>query len=620
MKNDTISTSGRGPDTRPSAPAEPPQLWRQEGILISDLGKYAMPRENLCRGLDRHKWDVVPYECTRCSGSMLYSRRGTMPAPVTVDPGLDGWYRIYAATLAPVTHAARLWLRIDGSPGPLMFTHGNTSVRWSSTEMCEEIFLDCADLTGRKITIGKAGGDPAPIIGLLWLRFEPMTEKETADYRRYFRNPATKRLHAHSDMDWIRRYGTDASMDEYCSVIDAYGSSDVGIATVEVYTMLSDKTQARALAENDRDLLDIRWPSQIALDGKREAVYREFVRRAEGYGMKLLAGHRMSLANFLIPGDDICCSNIPFVTDNPQWYCRDRDGETVPVLSYAYPEVGDFMIRQFLKLAEWGFHGVTLLLHRGVHILFEEPVAARFSQLHPGVAPCTLSLDDPRLAAVRCEFFTDFLRRLRKAFDEFSARNGRPRLAVMAYVGFGAADNRRLGLDIETWAKEKLIDFVSVAAMRVFEDEDSFRNDEDPCLLSPEKYRRVKRISDYSPVRRDFGNMPEEEIRCMADYRRISAETGVKFFYDIQWEGSVPPEEIGKYALKLYDAGAEGLSVWDCFEFRVSHRPEWFVTSRLGHRKDIAKLPASNDGYRRLYRMLSLDGASYAGYHPNWRG
>ncbi len=603
-----------------SVMADPPQMWQQEGVIISDLGQYAMPQENLCRGLDRRKWDVVDYECTCCSGSMLYARRGTTPDPVTIDPKLDGWYRIYVATLAPATHAARLWLRIDGEPGPTMFTHGNTSAHWWPTEVCEEILWKCADLTGRKVTLGKPAGNTAQPIGLMWLRFEPMTEPEIAEYRQYFQNPDTKRLHAHSDMDWIHYYGGVATMDEYCSIIDAYGHSDVGIASIEVSTMLSDKSWARALPSNDRDLLEFRWPSQIALDDNREAIYREYARRADGYGLKLLAAHRMSLANFIIPYDDICATNIPFVTNNPQWYCRDRDGAPIAVLSYAYPEVGDYMIQQFLQLADYGFHGATLLLQRGIHILFEPPVIDRFKQLYPDVDPFTLSLDDERLAAVRCEFFTDFLRRLRRAFDEYSARNNRPRLAIMPYVGLGVVDNKRLGLDIETWAREKLIDDVAVACMRVFEDENAFKDEAAPGLLSVEKYSQLKHTAAFSPIRRSAGNLPDEQVKCMAEYGRIAADYGVKFYYDIQWEGSVPPEKIGNYVMKLYNAGAEGLSLWDCFEFRVSHRPEWFVTSRLGHKEDIPKMPAQNDGYRKLYRVLSLNGVEYSSYNPNWRG
>jgi hypothetical protein len=602
-----------------AALAAAPVLWQSEGIVLNDLGKLAEPKENLCKGLDRYKWDVVDYETTRYNGSMLYTRRGTTPKPVTIDPKLEGWYRIYIATLSNENNGARLWMRIDGEPGPTMFSHGNTAVRWSATEMGEEIFMKCADLTGRKLTFGKPAGKCGSQIGIMWLRFEPMTEAEIADYKATFTDPATKRLHAHSDMDWIHIYGPDATMDEYCSIIDAYGRSDVAMATIEVYTTLGDKTQPYLMYNNgDKDLLEFRWPSQLALDAKRKEVYKEYVRRAEGYGIKLLAGHRMSLANFLIPADDICCSNIPFVTNNPQWYCKDRDGEPLAVLSYAYPEVGDFMINQFLQMADMGFHGATLLLHRGVEILFEEPVVARFKERYPDVDPLTLSLNDERLAAVRCEFFTDFVRRLRKAFDAYSEKNGRPRLAIVPYVGFGLADNKRLGLDVETWVKEKLVDGVCVACMRVFENEGAFKNEDG--TLSVEKYHQQKKAADRSPQCRAFGNMADEMAKFIPEYGKLEAESGVKFYYDIQWEGSIPPEGIVAYVQKLYNAGAQNLSMWDCFEFRITHRAEWLVTSRLGHKDQLGLFPTNNAGYRRLFRMISLNGVKYDGYHPSWRG
>ncbi len=614
-----------------AAMAAAPVLWQQDGILISDLGKFAEPKANVSREQDRHKWELVDYETTRASGTMLYSRRGNTPAPVTIDPGLKGWYRIYAATFAPNNNTARLWMRVDGEPGPTMFTHGNTAICWSGTESCEEIFMECADLTDRKITIGKPAGLHGPawaerglanqVIGLMWLRFEPMTEQEVADYQQYFSNPATKRLHAHSDMDWIFTYGAEMSMDEYCSVIDAFGRADVGMASVEVYSTLGDMTKERAMINSkDADLLEFRWPSQLALDRKRREVYKEYVRRAEGYGMKLLAAHRMGLANFIIPADDIDASNIPFVTNNPQWYCRDRDGEPVAFMSYAYPEVGDFMIREFLKMADYGFHGATLALQRGIVVLFEEPVIARFKERYPDLDPFTLSLDDERLASVRCEFFTDFLRRMRKAFDEYSQANGRPRLLIVPYIGLNMADNRRLGLDVETWVKEKLVDSVCVAVMRVFEDERFFKDDANPERISVEKYHHYKMTAERSPIQRSMGNQVGALAQCAAAYRQLSQENGVRFYYDAHWEGTLPPEQIADYALQLYKGGAEYLSLWNSFEFRVSNRPEWFVTSRLGHRDDLPNMPKDNAGYRRRYRMLSLNGTSYASYYPNWRG
>ena len=600
-----------------------PKLWQSEGIVISDLGKAAMPQENLTRQTEgvRNKWELVDYETVRHSGTMLFSRRGTVPEPVTIDPKLTGWHRIYIATWSG--EGFRLWARLDGDPSPSMFTQQSTSAGgyWSATEQGEEIFWKCADLTGRKITFGKPAGNAQPRAGIMWLRFEPMTEEEVAAAQAEFSRKEDKRLHAHSDMDWIHLYGHDATVDELASIIDAYAQSDVGVASVEVYSTLSDMTEKHRIYEGpDASLLEFRWASQLGLDERRAEVYGEYCRRAKQYGIKLLAAHRMSIANFLIPTDDICCSNLPIVTDNPQWWCRDRDGEPVACLSYAYPEVGDYMIKEFLRMADMGFDGGTLILTRGIHLLFEEPVVQRFKALYPDVDPCTLSLTDARLAAVRCEIFNGFMRRLRAAFDDYSEKHNRPRLLINTYVNLGLADNKVLGLDVETWVKEGLVDMVCVAGMRVFENEEAFRDDAHPGLLSVAKYHEYKKTAKYSPIRRQFGNLPDLQIKCMPEYAALSKAYGVPFHYDIQWEGSQAPEKIPEYVQRLYDGGAENLSMWDCFEYRVSCRPEWFVTSRLGHKETLKELVGPVNAYRRLFRVLSLNGLYLDGYFPSWRG
>ena len=140
-----------------------PKLWQSEGIVISDLGKAAMPQENLTRQTEgvRDKWELVDYETVRYNGTMLFSRRGTVPAPVTIDPQLTGWHRIYIATWSG--EGFRLWARLDGDPSPSMFTQHSTSAGcWSATEQGEEIFWRCADLTGKKITFGKPAGNAQP--------------------------------------------------------------------------------------------------------------------------------------------------------------------------------------------------------------------------------------------------------------------------------------------------------------------------------------------------------------------------------------------------------------------------------------------------------------------------
>jgi hypothetical protein len=73
------------------------------------------------------------------------------------------------------------------------------------------------------------------------------------------------------------------------------------------------------------------------------------------------------------------------------------------------------MIAQILASAQHGFDGVHLIFNRGQHLLFEEPVAARFRAKYGAADICRLPLDDPRLVDVRSEILLEFLQKLRQA-------------------------------------------------------------------------------------------------------------------------------------------------------------------------------------------------------------
>lgn len=556
-----------------------PMLWQQEGTVLSDLGSARSG-----------EWRAIDYESERFNGTMLYAPKGVKPEAVTVDPALKGWHRVYVATFATGhDRTARLQLRLQGDGSPSLFRSGEIWDAWTPGEKGEEVFWKCADLTGKRVTVGKASAEGE--IGLMWLRFEPMTADEIAAAKAEFADPSNRRLHAHCDMEWMHyRYDDRLTPDERCGVIDAFAQSDVGIASLEIW----DHT-----LEANRDF------------------YRECVRRAERYGVRVYAAYRMSECRLVLPW----LFELPYANEHPEFHCRDRDGEAVTSVSYAFPEVGAHEVERVTGLLDLGFHGVSPILHRGVQLLWEKPLVDRFRAKHPDLDPRTLSLDDPRLAEIRCALVTEnFMRPLRRRLDAFAAERGCGRLHVNPIVPCTIADCRRQGLDVEGWVREGLVDSVVFGMMRIWEDEDRFRDESKPGFLSVEKYSACKR-SGENPVRRAHGNklletFAEEAARNV----RLSRETGVRFYYDLHWEGTILPEKIAARAARLYGAGAEGLSLWDCFELRVSNRDEWFVTSRLGHKGELESMPKENEGYRKLFRILKIDGISISSYHPNWIG
>ena len=64
-------------------------------VIISDFRKWAREKERLAEECTPDKWELVDYQTAVAGGTMLMASEETLPQPVTVDPGLAGWHRVY---------------------------------------------------------------------------------------------------------------------------------------------------------------------------------------------------------------------------------------------------------------------------------------------------------------------------------------------------------------------------------------------------------------------------------------------------------------------------------------------------------------------------------------------
>ena len=122
------------------------------------------------------------------------------------------------------------------------------------------------------------------------------------------------------------------------------------------------------------------------------------------------------------------------------------------------------------------------------------------------------------------------------------------------------------------------------------------------------------------PVRRVFGDDLPRMLENLPKHLEICRRTGVKCYIEVPWECTRPTDFLHDYASKLYAAGAEALSLWDCFHVRVMNRDEWNLVSKFGHKDELSSLPNRREDYGTLFRVLSFNGVSFAAYHPAWRG
>jgi len=592
------------------------------GVLFSDFRR-ALPADALSRQLSAGQWELADYTATHGAGTMLLCRGKALPPPVTIRPCLTGWHRIHVCLTTSGYPSPMLTLKLTRDMGASFFCRSEPNPKyytWNQFSMAEEYDWECADMTGQEITVEKLHDDAGAVLGLLWLRFEPMDDEEVAAYLADRDDPKNRTLHLHCDGDWLGKV-REITPDVYSSLVQAVMHSDAGLVSAEVYPLMQNYAFVREAVRRDAaTLLDRRLQVFPEVVKRAPELYGYLTEQCHAHGRRVYAAVRHCLSKCALPWDYAAISHLDFADEHPELYCVDRDGEPFATISYAYPEAQAYLVQEILKVLPYGFDGVTLFFHRGVMTAFERPVLERCAELFPGTDARTLPLDDPRLVQVHCELMTAFVRSVRAALDDFSrSHRGGERLGLAIVGGYTIDDNLRYGVDVERWTDEGLITEVVVGNMRVYEDSDAFV-DAATGLVDLDKYREVKHSRLVAPVLRRYDGSAALMIEGMPRYLALSRRTGLPVFFEVPWECSCAPEEFRNYALQLYGAGAERLSLWDAFHTRVMNRAEWNVVSRLGHRAELPSMPADRDGYGVTVRILSVNGVSIASYESAWRG
>ena len=591
--------------------------------LISDLAAAAAEKDAFSEVTSADRWELFSYETAEVSGRGIIASPRTTPGPITLDPKLAGWYRIYVSMASEDgMNAVELKLSKDefsrvASPGKV-----DRFISWNSFEVAEESFWKAADMTGQTLTVAKPEKHFSYTACLLWLRFVPMTDGEVTLLRKETETaPRTMYAHMDEDFTWMDQLDPE-NLRDYCRPIWHMKHSDVGIFAQEVSSDLCDRTGSLDPASvvtrrnrGDEVFASVRIERARNLFRKREAILKEEIAYAHACRMQFFAVHRISLSNFGFPyGGE--ASRIAFKDEHPEFSCLARDGRRLSFLSFAFPEVQDYMIDQFRKYARIGVDGVTLILTRGIWIAFEKPVTDLFAQKYgEGIDPRRLPADDPRLYGVKCELMTGFIRRLRGALDALRGTgDGRVRIYLAVYCTAEAIRND--GIDVEGLAAEGLIDGVIQSNMTVWEETDDVLAEDG--LIDLEKYEKKAETSFV--IRRSHYNETERIVKGLATFRRIASDYGIRVYSELQWENTVEPEAFAEAARLFYENGADRLALWDAYPMRVARLPEWYVTSRLGSREHAASLAEDRDRYRRIHKILSYNGEDFRYCNPSWRG
>ena len=190
-----------------------------------------------------------------------------------------------------------------------------------------------------------------------------------------------------------------------------------------------------------------------------------------------------------------------------------------------------------------------------------------------------------------------------------------------------------MAVDVETWAREGLIDAVISYPQRIREVlEGDIWQEEDPRLLNLEKYSRYVRESETSIIyrRQDFNfTPPMKDSRGILkgpispqervdEFMVLEREYGVTVYLEIM-PRLMSPAEYRERALELYGYGCEHISLWDTYN-RVPRKVHWSMIRRLGHKEELASYDSGEGTYYRTVRLLKIGGKDVSRYMPAWGG
>ena len=588
-------------------------------VYVSDLYAAVKEKESLLPYSSKDKWEYVSYETADAKGNLLLSSSESQPPAVTIEPKLSGWYKIYVCLgeicgsfeTGGIFNNITLKLSGDEFPSTVSSARMGAYSMWNTSENVEESFWKCADMTGQSIEISKPDVGIRHTSNVFWFRFVPIYDGDAAAAKK----EPKRTMFAHMDGDFHMLDVTNAPRD-YCKPIYAMKDSDVGIVCEEVMNDLCDHRRPgddysfRTCQDGVRDR------AFKKLSDDRAAIYKEQIKYAHGCGIKMFAGHRMQLSNFSLPFENPMF-RIPFVDENKDKRCVARDGTETDFLSYGYKEVRDYMTGAILDSARHGFDGVLCIWTRGIHLYFEEPLAARFKEKFGGdIDIRTLPADDARLVEIKCDIMTGFHRDVRRALADEAKKSGAKPIKIYVTGCFDVASSKKDGIDVERLSKEGLIDGVIQTKMKLCELTDGV-TDENGLI-------DIKKYAEKAKYDRMYDRITGSRIDLLAagagGYRAIADRYGIDFFTEIQWETYKKPEEYVLGAKQIYAAGGKGISLWDCYPSRVNILSEWAATSRLGDADEVMKMSDDPSTYHKIIKVLSYNGKDVRYISPSWRG
>ncbi len=547
-------------------------------IFRSDLTR-CTPTSRLTRTFERGRWQLIDYETAEgVKGVMACALPDQDCGELTLPLEATGPCRIFLGiNYTKVQYeGGAVQVKLDDDPsfrrvgmeGGVTNESGDLKVGVNNYnhKSIQEAYWKTADVTGRSLVFRQVGppydrpGEEA-MANLSYVKLVPLSAEEERAWRAASPSPATRRVASiyctaqltGSTNGTATFHPTD---ERWCrDEFTPYANSDVGILIFEAMrgNFCLFKTKLGYVG-NDANRWQPEWIDPLA----------GFTKLAHENGMKIFAAQRMIGLQYPMNRSPIARADN--YRANPEWAKRDREGTPLTTLSLAYPGVRAHWVGLLREALERGIDGVQLHLNRSTpFVYYEEPVVQSFIGKH-GTDPRKLPENDPRWQAHCAGYVTDFLREVRALLDERPDRE----LGVTIYGephkyddDHSPYDPIRYGCDVTTWIREKLVNYI-MPNPRVA-----------PALLK--RWREI--AGDRVHLWPDL--MPRSQL----------------------------PSGYAKLARHYYDAGADGVCLWDG-DGRTPRLSEWAAVQRLGHRDQLDRLIAESPSFYRRVPLRHLAGYS----------
>ncbi len=555
----------------------------KDAVIISDMTKVS-PKNVLTEDVRKKGfWKVLEYETKdgAIKGKCIAATPHTGAPNVSLALGKNGWYAVYVGLggMGRFAFGQESEARLKLSDDPA-FQHRRYS---GKEDDIDEVFLKAADLTGQDLEIaqmrmqiledGRVPSFPRHTV-VMYVKLVPLTEKEVSWIKADRVQKETKKLIGTMDgFSWLGR-NSPTTKAEFLENFEPFRDSDFGTLVWQIVggdivnydskvgTIVGSLSDDPPRTGDGNVTESVNKYIEQGLDTTAMAI-----EAARSMDKEILIGFRSAAWQTPPAFEDYFSSK--FYRDHPEWRTYDRDGTPVMRMSYAVPQVREHIYSLFREIIAKQPDGLEIIYFRGLPMmLWEDAFVEQFKKKY-GADAKKVPEDDRRLYELRGEIMTGFMRDVRKLLDDAQKEQGRKKpYKLTASVLHNEADNIKYGLDVERWAKEGLVDNLSIFPA-------AFHTD------------------TKKPMELEW-------------FRRITKGTKTQFS-PIMIGGHLSSyEDAMSSAIKYYEQGSGGLTFWDPYptgtyrprppqrekSYRYAVPGNWQLVTRMGHNGELAKLEA----------------------------